>query len=44
MRIARRWFMTARQWGLHYIKAEPPCMKGEIQIGPFVWGWQAVKE
>jgi hypothetical protein len=35
------WAMLGKSWlGLRYIKAEPPCNKGEIRIGWLTIGWQ----
>lgn len=31
----------SRGWGLHVIRAEGPCWKGEVQIGRVVLQWQA---
>lgn len=42
--VTRRWFLVARHWQIIFIRAEPPCWKGEVQIGPFVYGWQCFGE
>lgn len=38
------WLMLIRGRGWRYIKAEPPCMKGEITVSAFgfqlILGWQ----
>lgn len=35
------WLMIGmRRWRMRYIKAEPPCWKGEVQVGPLIIGWQ----
>lgn len=34
-----RWFMVVRHWRVRYARAEAPCWKGEIQIGPLVYAW-----
>lgn len=35
------WVMNAGLWcWFRWIKAEPPCMKGELHIGYVVIGWQ----
>lgn len=33
-------FYNTVAWRFRFIRAEPPCGKGEIQIGPFVWWWE----
>lgn len=38
--MKRYWFLIAHIWRLSFIPAEPPCWKGEVQLGPFVFGWQ----
>jgi hypothetical protein len=36
----RSWFLLLRTWRIHYIQAREPCWKGEIQVGPLLFGWQ----
>jgi hypothetical protein len=39
-RVMRWWLMGVDgPWRCRYVPAERPCWKGEIQIGPFVFGW-----
>lgn len=36
----RWWVMNVRPWGVRCVRADGPCWKGEIQIGPILVGWQ----
>lgn len=40
MRIKNWWFVWAEVASVRWVSAEPPCMKGEIQIGRMVIGYQ----
>lgn len=42
VRIRGVWVMWSwHDWRLSYIRAEQPCMKAEIQVGPLLLGWQS---
>lgn len=34
------WLIVVDRWAWRFIRAEPPCWKGELQIGPLVIGWE----
>ena len=36
----RWWLMCGYVWSWRFIRAEGPCWKGEIRVGPFTLGWQ----
>lgn len=38
------WVMVLRVPRFRFIRAEPPCMKGEIQIGWLLVGWARAEE
>ena len=38
---AHHWLLIVKAWRLRLIRAESPCWKGELQIGPMVIGWFA---
>ncbi len=41
MGIKHWWFMSLNHFcAVRFIKAEPPCMKGELQVGYWLIGWQ----
>ncbi|MDP3940360.1 MAG: hypothetical protein Q8R92_19775 [Deltaproteobacteria bacterium] len=37
----RTWFLVLKTWRIRHIPADGPCWKGEIQVGPFLIGWQS---
>jgi hypothetical protein len=37
----RVWILIPTAFRVKYIKADPPCMKGEINMGWITIGWQA---
>lgn len=34
------WLMWVDHRRFYFARAEGPCWKGELQIGPLVFGWQ----